>query len=114
MKDVIGPAGCVSIAGVQEGEADSDEIEAHTKAAVLKVHHAALKPDGSFARADEYLDCSNEPDHDGLCQLEQEFFYDAIEHDRDLSDHMEDAVNSLRIVLAADEAFKSGTTVELA
>jgi predicted dehydrogenase len=114
VKDVIGPAGCVSIAGVQEGEADSDEIEAHTKAAVLKVHHAALKPDGSFARADEYLDCSNEPDHDGLCQLEQEFFYDAIEHDRDLSDHMEDAVNSLRIVLAADEAFKSGTTVELA
>ncbi len=114
VKDVIGPAGCVSIAGVQEGEEDSDEIEAHTKAAVLKVHHAALKPDGSFARADEYLDCSNEPDHDGLCQLEQEFFYDAIEHDRDLSDHMEDAVNSLRIVLAADEAFKSGTTVELA
>jgi len=34
-------------------------------------------------------------------------------NDRDLGDHMDDAVNSLRIVLAADEAFKSGKTVDL-
>ena len=74
----------------------------------------ALGPDGAFAKPDEELDCSGEPDHDGLCRLEQEFFLDAIEHDRDLSDHMDDAVNSLRIVLAADEAFKTGTTVDLA
>jgi prepilin-type processing-associated H-X9-DG protein len=113
VKDVIGPSGCVSIAGVKEGESETDDIEAHTKAAVLKLHHAELKPDGSFAKADEYLDCSGEPDHDGLCQLEQEVFLDAIQNDRDLSDHMDDAVNSLRIVLAADEAFKTGTTVEL-
>ena len=113
VKDVIGPKGCVSIAGVKEGEAGTDDIEAHTKAAVLKLHHAALKPDGSFARADEYLDCSGEPDHDGLCRLEQEVFLDAIVNDRDLGDHMDDAVNSLRIVLAADEAFKTGKTVDL-
>jgi len=113
VKDVIGPTGCVSIAGVKEGEAGTDDIEAHTKAAVLKLHHAALAADGSFAKADDYLDCSGEPDHDGLCRLEQELFLDAIEHDRDLSDHMDDAVNSLRIVLAADEAFKTGRTVEL-
>jgi predicted dehydrogenase len=40
-------------------------------------------------------------------------FLDAILHDRDLTAHMEDAVNSLRIVLAADEAFKTGRTVDL-
>ena len=114
VKDVIGPGGCVSIAGVKEGESETDDIEAHTKAAVLKLHHAALGPDGSFAKADEYINCSGEPDHDGLCRLEQEMFLDAIEHDRDLSVHMEDAVNSLRIVLAADEAFRTGKTVELA
>ena len=40
-------------------------------------------------------------------------FLDAIRHDRDLTDHVDDAVNSLRIVLAADEAFRTGTTVTL-
>jgi predicted dehydrogenase len=113
VKDVVGPKGCVSIAGVKEGEAGSDDVEGHTKAAVLKLHHAVLSPDGSFARADEFLDCSGEPDHDGLCLLEQEMFLDAIQNDRDLTAHMDDAVNSLRIVLAADESFRTGKTVEL-
>ncbi|GDX96477.1 myo-inositol 2-dehydrogenase [Planctomycetia bacterium] len=113
VKDVIGPKGCVSITGVKEGEASSDDVEAHTKAALLRLHHADLGSDGSFARKDEYIDCSGEPDHDGLCMLEQQFFLDAILHDRDIGDHMADAVNSLRIVLAADEAFKTGRTVEL-
>ena len=114
VKDVIGPRGSVSIAGVEEGNAGSDDIEGHTKAAVLKVHHAELTAAGGFARSDELLDCAGEPDHDGLCLLEQEFFLDATQHDRDLTDHGDDAVNSLRIVLAADEAFRTGTTVTLA
>ncbi len=113
VKDVVGPQGCVSISGVKEGEASSDDIDAHSKAAALKVHHAELGPDGAFARPDEILDCADEPDHDGLCRLEQEVFLDAIRNDVDLSDHMEDAVNSLRIVLAADAAFRKGATVEL-
>ena len=113
VKDVVGPRGCVSIAGVKEGEAGSDEIEGHTKAALLRVHHAELGPDGSFARKDDLLDCSGEPDHDGLCRLEQEFLLDAIVNDRDLTDHMDDAVNSLRIVLAADESVRTGRTVDL-
>ncbi|MFM9059221.1 MAG: Gfo/Idh/MocA family protein [Planctomycetaceae bacterium] len=113
VKDVVGPKGCVSIAGVKESEADTDEIEGHTKAALLRVHHAELRPDGTFARTDDLLDCSGEPDHDGLCRLEQEFFLDAIVNDRDLGDHMDDAVNSLRIVLAADESVRTGRTVDL-
>jgi len=113
VKDVIGPRGCVSIAGVREGDAASDDVNAHSKAGLLRLHHAELKADGSFARQDELIDCSGEPDHDGLCLLEQQFFLDAIRHDRDLGDHMADAVNSLRIVLAADEAFRTGRTVDL-
>jgi predicted dehydrogenase len=113
VKDVIGPKGCVSIAGVKEGDASSDDVEAHTKAARLKLHHAELKSDGSFARKDDFIECAGEPDHDGLCLLEQQFFLDAIQNDRDLGDHMADAVNSLRIVLAADEAFRTGRTVDL-
>jgi predicted dehydrogenase len=112
VKDVIGPQGCVSIAGVKEGDVASDDVEGHSRAGRLRLHHGELKGDGSFARADEIIDCSDEPDHDGLCRLEQELFLDAIVNDRDLSDHMADAVSSLRIVLAADESFRTGRTVE--
>ncbi|NCY02724.1 MAG: gfo/Idh/MocA family oxidoreductase, partial [Planctomycetia bacterium] len=114
VKDVVGPRGCVSIAGVREGETKSDDVEGHSRAGLLRLHHAALAPDGTFARADEVIDCADEPDHDALCLLEQQMFLDAIREDRDLSDHLADAVNSLRIVLAADESFRTGRTVELA
>ena len=113
VKDVVGPKGCVSIAGVKDGDTRSDDVEGHTKASLLRLHHSGLKADGSFAQADEYIDCAGEPDHDGLCLLEQKLFLDAILNDRDLSDHMADAVNSLRIVLAADEAFRTGRTIDL-
>ena len=106
VKDVIGPRGCVSIAGVKDGDVASDDVEGHSRAGRLRLHHGALKPDGTFARPDEIVDCSDEPDHDGLCRLEQELFLDAIRNDRDLGAHMDDAVNSLRIVLAADESFR--------
>ena len=113
VKDVVGPKGCVSIAGVKEGETESDDIDSHSKAAALKLHHGELDAEGKFARPNEIIDCADEPDHDGLCAREQEVFLNAIVNDVDLSEHMDDAVNSLRIVLAADEAFKSGTMVEL-
>lgn len=113
VKDVVGPRGCVSIAGVREGDVKSDDVEGHSKAGVLRLHHAELGADGAFARADELIDCSSEPDHDGLCRLEQELFRDAIRRDVNLDRHMDDAVNSLRIVLAADEAFRTGRTVTL-
>ena len=103
----------MSISGVKDGEAASDNIDAHSKAAALKVHHAELGPDGKFARPDEILDCADEPDHDGLCAREQDVFLNAIRNNVDLSDHMDDAINSLRIVLAADEAFRTGKMVEL-
>jgi predicted dehydrogenase len=113
VKDVVGPKGCVSIVGVQEGSVASDNVEGHTKAARLRLHHGQLAADGSFAKADEFIECADEPDHDGLCLLEQQLFLDAIRNDRDLSAHMADAVSSLRIVLAADESFRTGRTVEL-
>jgi hypothetical protein len=43
--------------------------------------------------------------------LEQLYFLRAILEDQCLDDHLMDAVNSLRIVLAADESFKSGQTI---
>ncbi|MFD0799676.1 Gfo/Idh/MocA family protein [Maribacter chungangensis] len=111
VKDVIGPKGCVSI--VDEAKGDSDSVDDHSKTGALKLHHSMLDADGNFAKQDEFIDTSDEPDHDGLCMLEQEYFLRAIQDDADLSDHLRDAVNSLRIVLAADESFRTGKTVML-
>jgi len=111
VKDVIGPKGCVSI--VDEAKGDSDSVDDHSKTGALKLHHAVLDDNGFFAKKDEIIDTSDEPDHDGLCLLEQEYFLKAITRDIDLSNHLRDAVNSLRIVLAADESFRTGKTVNL-
>ena len=73
-----------------------------------------IGPDGKFVKKPEWIDLKDEPDHDGLCFREQEYFLKAIREDLDLNSHMEDAISSLAIVLAADRAFKEGRTVDLA
>ena len=112
VKDVIGPKGSVSIIDAEKSK-ESDDIDAHTKTNQLLLHHSDIDADGNFIKKDEMINTSDEPDHQGLCDLEQEFFYNSIINDSDLSDHQEDAINSLRIVLAADKSFRTGKTVEL-
>lgn len=109
IKDVMGPAGCVSISDTAKG--DSDDIEGHTKTGGLVLHHGELDDQGSFAKKDEFISTEEEPDHDGLCLLEQELFLKSITQDLDLSGHLADAIHSLKIVLAADESFKTGKTI---
>ncbi|HEA19905.1 MAG TPA: Gfo/Idh/MocA family oxidoreductase [Pricia antarctica] len=111
VKDVIGPKGCVSI--MDEAKGESDDVDSHSKTGALKLHHSEIDENGIFIKKDEYIDTSDEPDHDGLCRLEQDFFLTAITENLDVSEHMRDAVNSLRIVLAADESFRTGKTVSL-
>ena len=111
VKDVIGPKGCVSIV-MKEG-AESADIDSHTKTNRILLHHADLDQNGQFSRADEIMDMRDEPDHNELCLREQQFFLQAIQQDLDLEDHMNDALNSLRIVLAADQSVRSGEIVQL-
>jgi predicted dehydrogenase len=116
VKDMIGPKGCVSIVA-EESAAEppnSAAHEGHARTNALRLHHSALKPDGSFAEPDEIIDTSGEPDHQQLCDLEQAAFRDAIRTGRDLSAHHRDALNSLRIVFAADESMRTGEAVRLA
>ena len=114
VKDVIGPKGCVSIVDrATGGGAASADVGAHTKTNTLQVHSSARDARDEFTKPDEFIDTTDEPDHDGLCAREQEFLLRAIREDLDLSDHLADAVNSLRIVLAADEAARTGKTVAL-
>ncbi len=121
VKDVVGPKGCVSIQVKQDGEAeakadglsDSADIDQHTKTNALKLHHAEIDSANNFTRPDEWLSMADEPDHQALCEREQAFFLRAIREDLDLSAWMDDAVNSLRIVLAADQSIRTRQAVEL-
>jgi predicted dehydrogenase len=115
VKDMIGPKGSVSIVAKDEADASvkSTDHDSHTKTNALRIHHAALKPDGSFARPDEIESTKDEPGHQDLCEREQRLFLKAILGEADLSDHLEDALNSLRIVFAADESMRTGQAVKL-
>ncbi|MEM8886347.1 MAG: Gfo/Idh/MocA family oxidoreductase [Bacteroidota bacterium] len=113
VKDVVGPKGSVSIMDKGIGDEGSDDVDSHSKTNALLVHHAATDENGNFSKKDEVVSTKDEPDHQGLCDLEQAYFLKAIREDIDLIQHLDDAINSLRIVLAADESFKTGKTVYL-
>ena len=115
VKDVIGPKGCVSIVKDpnEAAAADSADIDSHTKTNCLRVHHAELDAKNEFGAPDEFISTEDEPDHQGLCDREQAYLLRAIRENVDLTDHMQDAVSSLRIVLAADESVKTGQIVPL-
>jgi len=114
VKDVVGPKGCVSIVAEKAGaEGQSANVDAHTQTQALRLHHATLTAEGTFAKSDEMLRLDDEPDHDGLCHREQEYFLKAIREDIDLTDHMQDAIASMKIVAAADESFRTGRTIDL-
>ena len=111
VKDVMSPKGSVSI--VLEGKAKSDDHEVHTRTSNIRIHHAELDDQGRFARPDTMLKIKEDPGHQGLCDLEQDFVLRAINEDLDLNNHMDDAVKSLAIALAADTAVKTGLAQKL-
>ncbi len=114
VKDVIGPAGSISIVEPRSDTvSDTSDIDSHTKTNQLLLHHQERNEHGAFAKQDEWIDTSSEPDHQQLCDLEQEFLQRAIHEDLDMSSHLSDAVNSLKIVLAADESIRMGKIVYL-
>lgn len=112
VKDVMSPNGAVSI--VVDDKARSDDLDTHTKTSVIRVHSAETGPDGAFIRPDALLSMSGEPDHQMLCDLEQAYVLKAIRENIDLTRHMDDAVQSLKICLAADESVRTGRAVRLA
>ena len=108
VKDVIGPKGSVSIVMAESAsDVKSDDINVHTKTNQILWHHADM------SKPDERINMTDEPDHDALCEREQRYLLKAIDEDLDLSDHMNDGVKSLRIVMAADESVRTGKVVAL-
>jgi len=114
VKDVFGPKGSVSIVAKEAGgEGKSSSIEAHTKTESLRVHWADLDAKNEFSREDEWVNLTDEPNHQELCDREQLYFLQAIQENIDLKEHLDDAVNSLRIAFACDESIKKGVMVQL-
>ncbi|MEX2639531.1 MAG: Gfo/Idh/MocA family oxidoreductase [Balneolales bacterium] len=115
IKDVIGPAGSVSILKNTFGRprGQSADILEHGIVDKLQVHHADTDEQGRLTKEDEIIPIENEPGHDELCFLEQEYFLKAIKEDIDMSDHLKVAVQTLRIVLACDESVRTGRVVTI-
>ena len=112
VKDMIGPKGSVSIV-MEESKVSSSNVDSHTRTNALRIHHAKLDTQSKFAEADDLIQMTDEPGHQELCNREQEIFRNAILQDLDLSTHIDDAINSLRIVLAADESVRTGQVITL-
>lgn len=103
VKDVISPNGAVSIlSGMHPA---SDSVEGHTKVGALRVHRAG--------GADTDITFPGEPGHQALCDAEQAYVLRAIAEDLDLTRHMDDAVRSLAICLAADQSIRTGRAIDL-
>jgi predicted dehydrogenase len=102
VKDVISPAGSVSIVDSDKGA--SADIDGHTSVGGILVHRVA---------GDRMIRLEDAPDHQGLCDAEQGFVRRAITENLNLDRHMQGAVQSLRICLAADESIRTGRIVTL-
>tara|TARA_R110002049_G_scaffold23545_3_gene83395 strand:+ start:120451 stop:121494 length:1044 start_codon:yes stop_codon:yes gene_type:complete len=100
VKDVVSPNGAVSIS--DGDKADSDDVDGHTRVGSILVHRPGN---------DRRIDMPDEPGHQQLCDAEQAHTIRAISENLDLTRHMNDAVQSLRICLAADESIRSGQPV---
>lgn len=114
VKDVFGPKGSVSITAKEAGASGkSDDVDSHTKTESIRVHHADINADNIFTKSDEWIDMKDEPGHQELCNREQSFFLKSIVDDLNLEDHLDDALNSLKIAFACDESVKTGEPVKL-
>ena len=114
VKDIVGPGGSVSMVHRNTADAsDSSDVDSHVKTEALLVHRSQLDSDGGLAKSDTWINVTDEPDHSELCRREQERFLRAIRTKFDLREHLDSAVESLRIVLAADQSWKEGRSIDL-
>ncbi|MDR0791664.1 MAG: Gfo/Idh/MocA family oxidoreductase [Chitinophagaceae bacterium] len=114
IKDVIGPKGAASIVAKSAGGAGaSSTIDMHSKTESILLHHSDTDANDNLTKKDEWIDMSDEPTHQELCNRQQKYFYDTIAQNIDLTDHINDAVNSLRIAFACDESVKTGQVVHI-
>lgn len=102
VKDVVLSNGEVSIIDYQKDAFDN--IDDHMKVGGLLVHQTS---------GDQLIELPNEPKHQELCEKEQAFLIEAIQNNNNLNRHMDDAVNSHAVCLAAYQSIRHGHPIEL-
>ena len=109
IKDVIGPNGSVSLLANNFYKRSDTETEKN----IILQHHSKLNNNDEFILNDKKIQLPENPTHEELCKTEQVFLLNAIRNNTDLTEHMNSALNSLKIVLAADKSIKTGKTITL-
>ena len=77
------------------------------------MHRSVKNDQGDWEKNDEFIDLEDEPNHEELCRREQLFFLRGIFGEIDLTEHQNSAIRASEIVLAADQSFRSGSTIKL-
>lgn len=115
IKDAIGPKGSITVEKDTTGQPQgkSADVEDHGVVNKLRLHHSDTDENDNLTKPDEIISVENEPDHDELCQIEQEYFLKIIKEDIDMTDHLNVAVQTLQIVLACDESVRTKKVVPL-
>lgn len=112
VKNVIGARGAVSL--VMGDDADPADISSHTKAGQLCLR--MLPPEqqqGGEDFTEAWVPIGEGVDHQVLCDREQAFLANAIFSDADLTEHHEDAIRSLHIVLAAEQSMRERRAIDI-
>lgn len=109
VQDVMGPRGSVSIA--MNEHADVGLTDNHTRTDGIRIHDARVDSTGGFVRRDVLVPMSDDGGLQALCNRQQQFVLEAIQSDFDLREHMDNAVTSLSIVLAADASIADGDAI---
>ena len=110
VKNVIGKRGAVSL--VMGDDMDPADINSHTSAGQLCVRMSA----GGAAHLDyedAWVALGESVDHQALCNLEQAFLARAVLEDSDLGQHHHDALQSLEIVLLAEQSMQERRAIDL-
>ena len=114
VKDVVGPLGSASIVAADAASrGKSSSVEAHCQTERILLHRSEVGEDGELVAKDEYIDLTDEPDHDELCRREQQYFLEAIQGKQDLTELQDSAIRATEIVLACDESYRTGDMIKL-
>jgi predicted dehydrogenase len=110
VKNVIGTRGAVSL--VMGDDVDPSDINSHTNAGQLCLRMAP-GGDANSDYEDAWIALGDSVDHQGLCDLEQAFLARAVADDTDLTSHHHDALQSLEIVLLAEQSMQERRAIDL-
>ena len=113
VKDMIGPKGCVSIVAGEQRRGTFARSQHARATDALRIHYADLLPEDTSQNRTRLSRQKTSPAIRSCAIASSACFLSAIRGEIDLTEHVADALNSLRIVFAADESVRTGEVVRI-